>query len=607
MRLCALALVLVLISSVLMAQKKEPAEIIFLNGNIYPGSMPSSRTAQIPPSIAGNPSSRYEALAVRSGRLLAIGSNSEIKKLKGPHTQVVDLGGNFVMPGFNDAHVHLAAGGFLKLNLDLTGTKSLAEMKQRIAARSAEAAPGEWVVGRGWDETNWPEHRLPSRQDLDAITAEHPAVMIRVDSHIGVASTAALAAAGFGNNTPDPPGGKIDHNANGELTGVVRENALEIVISKIPQPSPAQRRRAIELALDEAARWGITSLQDSPDVGGGAEEASASERAGAALAPAEQRSPGQGDWQNFLVLEDMEREGQLKLRVSKWLIFSDDLPKLENHRRRHEQSDPMLHTGMLKGFLDGSLGSHTAALLAPYSDQPDNRGVSLYPQDKLNDLVCERLAARFQIGLHAIGDAAARQALDAFAEGERYARENAIEPVATAADDGFRFRIEHVQVLAPDDIPRFHELGIVASLQPSHLLTDMQWVEQRIGPDRSKHAYPWKELLVSGARLAFGSDYPIESCNPFRGLYAAVTRKSESGREEFHPEQKITISEAIAAFTTGSAYAELAEREKGTLQPGMLADFVVLDRDLLRITPAEILGTRVLLTVVGGKIVYQVE
>ena len=386
----------------------------------------------------------------------------------------------------------------------------------------------------------------------------------------------------------DPPGGKLDHDDRGELTGIVRENALEVVSNSIPPPSPELRRRAIEAALEDAARWGITSLQDSPDSGSA--------------------GGGSGDWENFLVLEDLEREGKLKLRVSKWLKFEDDLAKLEQHRERHPQADPMLHTGMLKGFLDGTLGSHTASMLAPYADQSNNNGVALYPQAKLNAMVRERVTARFQMGLHAIGDEAVRMALDAFAEAERYGREHAVERIPIySAPDGFRFRIEHAQVVAPADIPRFRELGVIASVQPCHLLTDMQWVEQRIGPERASHSYPWKELLDSGAHLAFGSDYPIENCNPLRSLYAAVTRRNEAGTREFHPEQKIGMAQAIAAFTVGSAYAEFAEQDKGTLEPGMLADFVVLDRNLFRVSPPEILQVHVLQTVVGGETVYQAK
>jgi predicted amidohydrolase YtcJ len=271
--------------------------------------------------------------------------------------------------------------------------------------------------------------------------------------------------------------------------------------------------------------------------------------------------------------------------------------KLKEMRAHHPANDPMLHTGMLKGFMDGSLGSGTAAMLAPYSDNPKNSGLPRYEQDDLNKKTAERVQAHFQIGFHAIGDRGNRMALDAFA----YAR--SIASLRSVPD--FRFRIEHAQVVAPDDIKKFNNLHVVASMQPNHLLTDMNWAGSRLGPERAKHSYAWLEFLDNGVALAFGTDYPVEPITPFRGVYAAVTRKNEAGSKEYVPGQKITIHQAIAAYTVGSAYAEFAEKDKGTLAPGMLADFVVLDRDITRVPPAEILKTKVLRTVVGGQTVYE--
>ena len=264
----------------------------------------------------------------------------------------------------------------------------------------------------------------------------------------------------------------------------------------------------------------------------------------------------------------------------------------------------MLHTTMLKGFMDGSLGSRTAALLAPYSDDPGNSGLPQYKQAKLNPMAIDRVAAGFQMGFHAIGDRAAQMALDAFAEAERYCRENALRNGKTNPQD-FRFRIEHDQVIAPDQFTQYRKLGVIASVQPNHLLTDMNWAMERIGPERAKTSYPWKQFLDNGVPLAFGTDYPVEPITPFRGVYAAVTRMNEAGTKSYFPEQKLTIEQALAAYTTGSAYAQFAEKEKGTLAPGMLADFVVLDRDLTKVPPPEILKTQVLRTVVGGKTVYE--
>jgi predicted amidohydrolase YtcJ len=528
-------------------------DILFVNADIYTQAAPA----------------RAQAMAVRDGRIVAIGSNDEIRKLKGSHTQVVDLGGHFVMPGFNDAHVHLAAGGLRHFEVDLTGSRSPQEMQQRIADHTKALAPGDWIVGGGWDHTLWAEQQLPTRQDIDSVTGDHPAFLGRVDGHISIANTAALKAAGINATTPDPPGGKIDHDAQGEPTGIIREDpAMTLVWSKIPAPTPSQRRRSAEYALANAAMWGITSAQDY------------------------------SDWEDFLTYEELEREGKLTLRISEWLDFNGSVDLLEKHRAQHPADDAMLHTAMLKGFMDGSLGSRTAALLAPFSDDAGNSGLPRYQQDRLNRMAVERAAAGFQLGFHAIGDRATQMALDAYAEAARNAREN-------NRWRDFRFRIEHAQVIAPGQFQQFKELGVVASVQPNHLLTDMHWAVERIGPERAKTSYPWKQFLDSGIPLAFGTDYPVEPITPFRGIYSAVTRKNEAGTKEYFPEQKITIQQALAAYTTGAAYAQFAEKEKGTLAPGMLADFVVLDRDLTRIPPAEILKTQVLRSVVGGKTVYQ--
>lgn len=531
---------------------KDVPDIIFLNGDIYTEAGPA----------------RAQAMATADGRILAIGSNDEIRKLKQSRTEIVDLGGHFVMPGFNDAHVHLAAGGQVHLEVDLVGVKSLAEMQQRIADHAKTTSPGDWIIGRGWDHTLWAGETLPTRQDVDAVTGNHPAIFVRVDGHIAVADTAALKAAGMLDKTPNPPGGEIDRDQSGTATGILRETAKDRMLAKVPRPSLPQRRRGIELAMAEAARVGITSVQDN------------------------------SEWEDFLVYEELEKEGKLTLRISEWLMFNQPLALLQQHRAHHPAEDPMLHTAMLKGFMDGSLGSRTAALMAPYTDDPGNSGLPQYDQATLNRMAVERSAAGFQLGFHAIGDRAAQMALDAFAEAERDAQQNHRER-------DFRFRIEHDQVIDPGQIEQYRKLGVIASVQPNHLLTDMNWAVERIGPERAKNSYPWRSFVDHGVRIAFGTDFPVEPITPFRGVYAAVTRKNEAGTKEYFPEQKLTIEQALAAYTTGAAYAQFAEKEKGMLAPGMLADFVVLDRDLTKIPPAQILKTQVLRTVVGGKTVYQ--
>ncbi len=558
--LSLLSLMLLNANSFGAAEKKPPVEVLFINGNIYTNVTAQDKYIQ---AKLGRP----QAIAVRDGRIVALGSNEDILKLKRSQTEVIDLGGHFVMPGFNDAHVHLAAGGLELLQVDLVGVKSLAEMQQRIEEYAKKTPAHEWLIGRGWDHTLWPGEKLPTREDIDVVTGGHPAVFVRVDGHIAVANTAALKAAGILAKVPDPRGGGIDRDANGEATGIVRETAKDLVLAKAPKPSLALRRRGIELALANAARWGITSIQDY------------------------------SDWEDFLVYEELEKQGELTARITEWLPFNEPLELLDNHRAHHPAEDPMLHTAMLKGFMDGSLGSRTAALKAPYSDDPGNKGLPQYDQPALNKMAIERSVAGFQLGFHAIGDAAVQMALDAFAEVQRDARENHRE-------HDFRFRIEHDQVIDANQFDQFRDLGVIASVQPCHLLTDMSWVIERIGPQRAKTSYPWNSFLKHGVALAFGTDYPVESINPFRGLYAAVTRKNEAGTKQFFPEQKLTIDQAIAAYTTGSAYAQFAEKQKGTLALGMLADFVVLDRDLTKVPPAGILKTQVLRTVVGGKTVY---
>ncbi len=576
LRTCSFAatLIAVLSASQLMCAQRilangAPPDTIYVNGKIWTGPKSESAVGSDSKIEQVSLASTVQALAVRGDRIVAVGTNDEIRKLKGPKTLVVDLGGHFVMPGFNDAHLHLASGGFEKLNVNLTGVRSLDEMKRRIADRAASSHEGEWLTGRGWDHTSWPTKTLPTRQDIDAVTGTHPALFVRVDGHIAIANTAALKAAGVTRETKDPMGGKFDRDAQGELTGIVREDsAMQMIRAKIPEPSKTQRRRAIELALQDAAQWGVTSAQDN------------------------------SSWDDFLAYEELEREGKLTLRITEWLPFDADLVLLKARRAHHPAGDPMLHTGMLKGFMDGSLGSRTAALIAAYSDDPGNKGLPRYEQSKLNEMARQRVAAGFQLGFHAIGDGAARMALDAFAEAER----NAIEHNGASGD--FRNRIEHLQVVAPGMLDLMAKLGVIASVQPSHLLTDMNWAEERIGAERAALSYPWGADKRAEVQLAFGTDYPVEPITPFRGIYSAITRMNEAGTKSYYPEQKLDIVDALIAYTRGSAFAEFSEKEKGTLEKGKLADFVVLDRDLLTVPAQQILETKVLRTVVGGKTVW---
>jgi predicted amidohydrolase YtcJ len=547
------------------------ADAIYVDARIYTGVMGSASFQEV---------QRAQAMAVRGDRIIAVGTEADILKLKGPATTVIDLQGHFVMPGFNDAHMHLTDAGFKKLTVDLTDARSLEEFRARIRKRVETAEPNEWIVGSGWDETLWPVKEVPTRWDIDEVTTDRPVYVERIDGHVAVANTLALKIARVTLASKDAEGGEIGRDISGQPNGILRETARDQVEAIIPKPTPEKRRQAIDAALQDIARSGVTSLQDNSDA-----------------------ENGGAYWDDFQIFEQLEREGKLTVRISEWLPFNEPLDTLRERRAAHPQDDKMLHTGMLKGFLDGSLGSHTAALLQPYADDPKNSGLARYEQTKLNEMATERLEAGFQVGFHAIGDKAVQMALDAFAEAEHTARAK-----GTKAQDGtenYRLRIEHDQVTNPQQVARFHELKVIASMQPSHLLTDMHWAPARLGQTRAAHSYAWAEFLKHGVTLAFGTDYPVEPVAPFRGLYAAVTRKSEDGKQEYYPPQKLTIEQAVAAYTTGAAFAEFAEKEKGTLGPGMLADFVVLDRDLTAIPPAEILGTHVLRTVVGGKTVYQ--
>ncbi len=533
-------------------QDEPRADLVLLNGSIY------TVNPQQP---------RVEAVAIRGELIVAAGSNAEALKWAGPRTRLIDLGGKFAMPGFNDAHVHLASGGAAKRSVDLTGAASLEEFQERIRARLGDYRPGEWITGRGWDHTLWDPPRFPTRADLDAVSREHPMIFNRVDGHVAVANSLALQIAGVTRETPDPPGGEIQRDSlSGEPTGLLKENAVGLVSHSVPDATPAQRRRGIELALAEAAQLGVTSIQDN------------------------------SGWEDFLLYKELRQQGRLTARITEWLPFGAPLERLVAMRREGGVRDPWLKTGALKGVTDGTLGSRTAALLEPFADDRSTRGILRIPPDELRRMVIERDAAGFQIALHAIGDFANRAALDAFEAARR---------VNGRYDS--RHRIEHAQVVAPGDFARFAALGVIASMQPVHESTDMRWAEQRLGPERSRGAYAWRTMLRHGVRLAFGTDYPVEPIDPRRGLYACVTRELPEGGPAggWIPEEKISIEECIEAYTLGSAYAEFEELNKGQILPGRYADIVVFAADVTRIPPRQILTTPVEMTIVGGRIVYE--
>lgn len=527
------------------------ADVILVNGDIY---------------TVDTRLGRVEALAIAQGKILAAGTSEEIRKWAGPQTKVIDLEGKFVMPGFNDAHTHIGGGGLALLSVNVEGTRSLKEFQDRIHARLRDFKPGEWVTGRGWDHSLWPENRVPTREELDAISTEHPLLFERVDGHSSIANSLALKLAGITKETPNPAGGEIVRDPNGEPTGWLKENAVDLVGRLVPEPTREQRKRGLLLVFQEAARLGVTSVQDN------------------------------SSWEDFLAMRELKDEGKLTLRITEWLPFDAPLEQLEKMRKEGGTTDPWLRTGALKAVTDGSGGSLSAAMLEPFANAPENRGILRYDPEQLKKMVIERDAAGFQLNIHAIGDRANRVTLDAF---------EAAKKVNNRRDT--RHRIEHAQFVHAADVPRFKQLGVIASVQPCHLLSDLRWAPRILGPDREKEGYRWNSLLKAGADLAFGTDFSVEPLNPMRNLYASVTREFESGGPGggWLPEEKISIVDAIGAYTWGSAYGQFEEDRKGTLSPGKFADLVVLSQDVTRVPPPEILRTQVLLTMVGGRIIYE--
>jgi predicted amidohydrolase YtcJ len=509
-----------------------------------------------------------EAMAVRDEKILCIGTISQILLDCGgaESNDAVQLKGNFVMPGFNDAHAHLGSAGRDKLTLALNDATSVDDVLKSVKAAAGRHKSGEWILGSGWDQSRWADQKYPTRLELDQAAPVNPVYLVHVSGHIAVANSLALKHAEINSETANPQGGEIGRFADGEPNGLLEEKATTMVSQRIPDPSDEERKKGIELVFDELARNGVTSVQDF------------------------------SAWEDFLAYIDLKQEKKLTVRVTEWLPFTASIDDLQNMRAQGGTTDPWLHTGALKGFMDGALGTRTAALLAPYSDDPSTSGILTVDPEKWKAMAIERDRLGFQLAFHAIGDKGNRVALDTF---ESLLRVN---PPRDRRD-----RIEHAQVVAPEDIPRFGKLQVIASMQPSHETNDMRWAEQRLGPERSKGAYAWKSLQSAGARLAFGTDYDVEPINPLRGLYACVTREAIEGGPPggWIPQEKLLLPDCISAYTTGSAYAEFMDGKKGELRVGQFADFVVLSQDLTKISPKDFLKTEVLRTVAGGRTVYQ--
>jgi predicted amidohydrolase YtcJ len=504
------------------------------------------------------------AIAVKDGRVAVVGGDADVQSLIGPSTRVVDLHGRLVVPGFNDAHVHFLSGGFGLLSVDLRDARDEQDFVRRIAEHARTLPKGTWIQEGNWDHEAWPSRTLPTRQLIDAATPDHPVFVQRLDGHMALANSLALRLAGVTSASRDPEGGTIVRDAAGEPTGILKDNAAELVTHAIPEPSREMNLRAARAALKEAARFGVTTIQDNSSVDA------------------------------LRTYQDLRERGELTARFYVWRYISAREP-LEKAGLTTGLGDEWIRLGALKILSDGSMGSGTAAFFDPYTDDPRTSGLLLYPVPELERLIREADAAGFQLAVHAIGDRANSLVLDAF---EKAAAAN---PPRER-----RFRIEHAQVVRKADLARYKRLGVIASIQPSHGIDDMRWAERRIGKDRARDSYNVRSFIAAGIPVAFGTDWFVEPLDPRLGLYAAVTREFPEGGPAggWLPEEKIGLEEALDLYTRGSAYAELAEKEKGTLAPGLLADLVVFAADLFRIPPRQILTTPVDFTVVGGRVVF---
>ena len=546
--------------------RRRPVSLLLTNGKVF--------TADERGTLA-------QAVAIDGERVVAVGTDEEIGRgYVGART--IDLRGRLVTPGFNDAHIHFLNGGLAMMRVDFGGATTLAETKRRVAQKARELPEGAWILGRGWDHTLW-GGQWPTRKDLDEVAPRHPVFVTRVDGHVSWANSLALERAGVTRATRDPDGGELLREPDGTPTGILKETAAGLVGRHVPQPSREEKLRAIELALAEARRYGITSISDAVS--------------------------GYDALELYRELLAAER---LTVRVAEWLSF--DTP-VETLRRQREEFgalrvDPLrIRITAVKGFVDGTLGSRTAAMLAPFADDPHNSGIPRRPPEELTRMAAERAAAGFQLTLHAIGDRANRMALDAFAADSPNDPGRGREGPGTRADAraDLRHRVEHAQVVAPADFARFRELGVIASMQPSHAISDKRWAQERLGEYRVLGAYSWHTFKAHGVHVPFGTDWPVEPISPYLGLFAAVTRQSTEGDPAggWWPQQRLSIADAIRCYTAESAYASFEETQKGQIAPGMLADMTVHSRDLLTIKPEKILQTEAVMTILGGRVVYE--
>ena len=499
------------------------------------------------------------------GRVLATGDADLLTRF--PDATRIDGRGKTVLPGLTDAHAHVYGLGVLKANLDLFGSPSLDDAVKQISVYAASKPQARWITGRGWNQVLWPRQEFPTAEDIDAVVSDRPVWLRRVDGHAGWANSLALKIAGIDDDTPDPVGGKIVRDENGHATGVLIDTAMRLVGEQVPETSKSEMRDAVYSAVHVMLAEGITSVHD----------------AGINL-------------MNANVYLSMADDEQLDMRIYAMIGGAGDVLDAIGQPIR-EYANDRLEIASVKLYADGALGSRGAAMIEPYSDDDENRGLPFWTQSELEEKVLKANNMGFQVGIHAIGDLANRQALDAFAN----AQNNKPSPL--------RNRVEHAQIIALDDIPRFAELGVIASMQATHATSDKNMAEDRIGPERILGGYAWRRLLDSGAVIANGSDFPVELSNPFHGLYAAVTRMGRDGEPDggWYADQSLTRAEALHSFTLAAAYAANQENRLGSLEPGKWADFIVIDRDYFAVPEAEIDDIKVLQTWVGGAVAFEEE
>lgn len=550
--LCSRALLLLLPAG-LTAQAKPAADLIITNAKIW--TVDKARP-------------HAEALAVLGERIVAVGSAADVDAWHGPQTKILDAHGKLLLPGFNDAHVHFVDGGSHLQEVQLKDAASPEEFVRRIGERAKTAPKGEWITGGDWDEQKWSPPNLPTKELVDPVTPETPVWVNRYDGHESLANSVTLRLAGVNAKTADPPGGQIVRDAQGNPTGVLRDAAQGLVDKVVPPMTHAQRLRAIRQALDHAASLGVTSVQHMNPV-----------------------------YDDVKIYAELQDKGELTTRIYVAPMETDWKDQAKIGIRR-AFGTPLLRMGAVKGYADGSLGSETAYFFDTYTDDPSSHGLlsdEMHPPSAMLQRLKSADAAGLQLCIHAIGDRGISMTLDMFEQIEK----------ANGKRDR-RWRIEHAQHMAAKDFARFARLGVIASLQPYHAIDDGRWAEKRIGADRIKRTYAFRTFLDNGVRLAFGTDWSVAPLSPMWSIYAAVTRATldDKNPDGWLPEQKLTVAQAVEAYTMGSAYAEFQEKEKGSIASGKLADFVVLSDDIFKIPPTAIKNVKVEATYLGGKLVY---